>query len=65
MKPGAGLDATVTSVRFGSLPDIQKSEKCRIADFGAEDASASVRFRPIADIKETPPRWAGWQRIKD
>ncbi len=35
MKLGAGSYATVTNVRFGSIADTQKSEKCRMADFRA------------------------------
>ena len=59
------------NARLGSKAVTQKSEKRRIADFGAGDASASVRFRPKADIQEvdssrsTPlafstVKWLGW-----
>ena len=32
MMPGVGSHATVTSVRFGSLADTQRPEKCDIAE---------------------------------
>ena len=32
--------------RFGSKAVTQMPENCRIAEFGAEEASASVCFRP-------------------
>ena len=38
------------SDRFGSKADSQIPENCRKAEFGAEEASVSVCFRPIADI---------------
>ncbi len=60
MKPGAGPYVIGRNARFGSEAATQKSEKCRIAEFGAEEAPASVCFRPKADIKKTPPRWGGF-----
>ena len=47
----------MTTGRFGSLADTQRPEECRIADFGAEEASANVRFRPIADISRRHTLW--------
>ncbi len=37
--------------RFGSLADTQRLENFQIAEFGARDASVSVRFRPKADTQ--------------
>ena len=39
------------NVRFGSLADTQSPENIQMAEFGAEDASVSVCFRPKADIQ--------------
>ncbi len=49
---GSGAFFWGLSVRFGSKADTQKRENCRTVEIGAQDASVSVRFRPIADIRE-------------
>lgn len=55
--------AFFSDVRFGSLADTQRCEYCWIAGIGTEDASVSVRFRPIADIKKNPATMTKLTRI--
>ena len=51
MIPGAGLYVIVRNVRFRWLADTQIPGNFPMAEFGAEDASVSVCFRPIADVR--------------
>jgi len=51
MIPGAGLYVIVRNVRFRWLADTQMPGNFPMAEFGAEDASVSVCFRPKADTQ--------------
>ncbi len=44
----------LVNVRFGSIADTQRPENFRMAEFRAENTSASVRLRPIADTDSKP-----------
>jgi hypothetical protein len=48
--PDPAQSMAAMNVRFGSIADSQRPKNFRMAGFGAENASANVRFRPIADI---------------